>query len=120
MHGNFVAVVLNSNMVRFFSQYHCVFDDRFHTVSHMSNVTVSSNWVNLVEPSYEEVLSKRFSVCNTCMTQYQPSNHTSRVQQYLDCLPSYDPIPDAPTGDLSGNLESVKITETFEHAITVV
>ena len=65
VHANSVALVLNPKTVHVSPQFCCDFDDRFITVSHMRNVTVPSNWADLVERISEEILLERFSVRNT-------------------------------------------------------
>ena len=68
----------------------------------MRDGTVPSNWADLVDRIFEEILTERFSVCNTWLTQDQPPTHIPNVHQYLDRQTSDKPSPDKPTGEHSG------------------
>ena len=67
----------------------------------------------------EEVLTKRFPIRNTWLTQYQPQTHTMCVQKYLYRLPSDYQNPDETTVEFCGFPGGVPITETLERAIPV-
>ena len=74
---------------------------------------VASNWADLVERSSEEILTKRFSVCNTWLTQDQPPTHIPNFQQYLECQPSDDLIPDESYGEHTGRSEGAQTHDTL-------
>ena len=113
VHANSVALVLNPKTGHVSPQFHCVFDNHFTTVSHMSNGTVPSNWYDLVEQSSEEILPERFSVRKTWLTQYHPPTHIPNFQQYLYRQPLDDSSPDESTGEHSGRSEGAPTHETL-------
>ena len=64
-HAGSVALVLNPKTGLVSPQYHVVFDDQFTTVPHMRNLTVPSNWEQLVKHSRELVTTEQFDLTKT-------------------------------------------------------
>ena len=105
VHDHSVVLVLNPNTSHVSPQFHYVFDDQFTTVSHMTNGMVTSNWADLVVHIYKTILTDRFPVYNTWITQNQPPNHIPNFQKYLDRQRLDDPSTDESTGEHSGRSE---------------
>ena len=60
VHANSVALVMNPKTGHVSPQFHLVFDDEFTTISHKRNVTVTSNWYDLVDQSLEGIFLEHF------------------------------------------------------------
>jgi len=64
-HAGSVSLVLNPKTGLVSPQFHVVFDDNFTTVPHMRNLTVPSNWDQLVKNSSELVTTEQFDLTKT-------------------------------------------------------
>ena len=64
-HAGSVALVLNPKTGLVSPQFHVVYDDQFTTVPNMRNLTVPSNWAQLVKNSSELVTTEQFDLTKT-------------------------------------------------------
>jgi hypothetical protein len=65
VHAGSVALVLNPKTGLVSPQFHVVYDDNFTTVPHMRNLTVPSNWAQLVKNSSELITTEQYDLTKT-------------------------------------------------------